>query len=170
MIRSLHNQLLDYVHYNSWANQLMCDTAQQLTEKQFEQPIISSFPNIRTTILHIWDAQVTWIKRLQGQSPNVFPSKSFVGDQQDILEGWTKSTDQWVDFFHQKDLQVESTCSYADTKGNTYDQTIAEITMHCMNHGTYHRGQLTTLFRQLELESIPQTDYIKYLRTKTKTG
>jgi uncharacterized damage-inducible protein DinB len=33
-----------------------------------------------------------------------------------------------------------------------------------MNHGTYHRGQLVTMFRQLGLEEIPSTDLMTFAK------
>jgi len=36
--------------------------------------------------------------------------------------------------------------------------------MHCMNHSTYHRGQIITLLRELGATEIPGTDMIAYIR------
>jgi uncharacterized damage-inducible protein DinB len=40
--------------------------------------------------------------------------------------------------------------------------------MHVFNHGTYHRGQLVTMLRQVGVTEIPQTDYIAFVRTTTQ--
>jgi uncharacterized damage-inducible protein DinB len=37
---------------------------------------------------------------------------------------------------------------------------------HCINHQSFHRGQLVTFARQLGITDIPSTDYIVYLREK----
>jgi len=38
---------------------------------------------------------------------------------------------------------------------------------HCMNHSTYHRGQLITLARQLGMkEGVPSTDLLYFSREK----
>jgi uncharacterized damage-inducible protein DinB len=36
-----------------------------------------------------------------------------------------------------------------------------------LNHGTYHRGQLVNMRRQLGIEKIPQTDFIVWSRSAT---
>ncbi|MCW3088046.1 MAG: hypothetical protein JWQ78_1432, partial [Sediminibacterium sp.] len=41
---------------------------------------------------------------------------------------------------------------------------VKEILLHLFNHGTYHRGQLVTLLRQVGVEEIPRTDYIEFSR------
>ncbi|MEN0003950.1 MAG: DinB family protein [Bacteroidota bacterium] len=169
MERNLHNQLLDYVYYNSWANQQLMRALQHLTTPEFDKKVASSFPSVRLTVLHIWDAQEIWLSRLNGASPTAFPSKTFVGDKDEVLAALMKSTFDWVDFFHQPNLNVESHCLFKDTSGNEYSIRIADIGMHCINHGTYHRGQLITILRQLGVNLVPRTDYIWYLREKQAT-
>jgi uncharacterized damage-inducible protein DinB len=34
--------------------------------------------------------------------------------------------------------------------------------MHCMNHSTYHRGQIVTMGRNLGFTDAPMTDYNFY--------
>jgi uncharacterized damage-inducible protein DinB len=38
--------------------------------------------------------------------------------------------------------------------------------LHLFNHGTYHRGQLVTMLRELGIEKIPPTDFIVWSRRK----
>jgi len=40
---------------------------------------------------------------------------------------------------------------------------IADMIHHCMNHSTYHRGQLITIGRQAGLQDPPRTDFIYYV-------
>jgi uncharacterized damage-inducible protein DinB len=39
-----------------------------------------------------------------------------------------------------------------------------EILLHTFNHSMYHRGQCVTMARTLEMQHIPSTDLIRYLR------
>jgi len=39
-----------------------------------------------------------------------------------------------------------------------------QILLHIFNHGTYHRGQLVTILQQLNIQNIPQTDFIVWTR------
>ncbi|MGZ3851281.1 MAG: DinB family protein [Flavisolibacter sp.] len=38
--------------------------------------------------------------------------------------------------------------------------------LHAFNHGTYHRGQLVNMLRQLGVDKIPGTDFIAWSRRK----
>ncbi|MCB0640741.1 MAG: DinB family protein [Phaeodactylibacter sp.] len=155
----------DFLKYNLWANTLIAERAMLLTDLQFEQPIRSSFPSVRATLLHIWDAEVIWHKRLQGESLNTFPSRHFVGGRQAVIKGLTDHSRQFMDFIHQQaPAWFGSTIHYDTTSGKAFYQPAWQILHHCMNHSTYHRGQVITLLRQLGMETVPQTDYIHYLR------
>jgi len=47
-----------------------------------------------------------------------------------------------------------------------YKQPVCQMILHVFNHGTYHRGQLVNMLRQLGIEKIPQTDFIVWSRKK----
>ena len=46
------------------------------------------------------------------------------------------------------------------------NKNAADMILHCMNHSSFHRGQVINMFRQLEFESIPRTDIIYFLSNK----
>ncbi|MBC8173667.1 MAG: hypothetical protein H7X71_07165 [Chitinophagales bacterium] len=39
-----------------------------------------------------------------------------------------------------------------------------------MNHGTYYRGQIIAMLRNLQIDQLPQTDYIFYHRSEENQG
>jgi uncharacterized damage-inducible protein DinB len=55
---------------------------------------------------------------------------------------------------------------YYNSKREYFKQPIFQMLLHVFNHGTYHRGQLVNMLRQLAVEKIPQTDFIVFSRTK----
>ena len=158
---------LNYVSYNLWANRRLAALFSDLSEAQAEQHIESSFPSVRRTVLHIWDAELIWLKRLQDEKINDFPSKFFTGDFKTALEGWLAESEKFlrhVEGLSEADFLAEK--SYHSILSGAYTQRVFEMIHHCMNHSTYHRGQLVTFARQLGLENIPSTDMIFYLREK----
>jgi uncharacterized damage-inducible protein DinB len=52
--------------------------------------------------------------------------------------------------------------TYVNFAGQTLSYPLAETLVHVANHGTYHRGQVATLLRQLGHSPIA-TDYVRYL-------
>jgi uncharacterized damage-inducible protein DinB len=52
---------------------------------------------------------------------------------------------------------------YANTKGRRYANPLGLLIQHQINHSTYHRGQVTTMLRQLGAQAIG-TDFVTFLR------
>jgi len=157
--------LTDYVRYNYWANNRLGNRFSQVADALLEQDVPSSFPSIAKTLLHIWDAEQIWLHRLQGRSLSGFPSEVFEGEVPDIIGGLMKGSAEFVAFVEKQPEEFFVTeCQYKTTSGKKYQQLNGELIHHCMNHSTYHRGQLITLAHQLEIGDLPQTDYIAYLR------
>ena len=53
---------------------------------------------------------------------------------------------------------IQSKISYKNLKGESFENNL-------VNHGTYHRGQVTTMLRELGVTHLASTDIIFYLRT-----
>jgi uncharacterized damage-inducible protein DinB len=154
-----------YTQFNVWANQRLVDTLASLSDEQFNAPIVSSFPSVRTTFLHIWDAEALWLNRLNGISLEAFPSKTFQGDTQAVFDGVLNASKDFAYFVAaQPDVFFETTIQFKTISYGAGSQQAYEMIHHCMNHSTFHRGQLITLGRQLGLEKFPPTDFVYYLR------
>ena len=155
----------DYARYNLWANRRMADAFASLTEADQERRVESSFPSAKLTFLHIWDAEYLWLQRLQGVSPQTFPSRTFQGT---AAEAVAVMLDCSADFQrYVEDLPpalFDKTLHFKTISFGEQSQKAHEMIHHCLNHSTYHRGQLVTIGRQLGLINIPATDFMYYLR------
>lgn len=156
--------LVKLAHYNLWANQNMLSMIPE-DEKLFNQEVKSSFPSIKSTLLHIWDAQDIWLTRLKDEVITDFPSKNFKGDSKDIRRGLIHSSEEFY-LFLDKQVPTYDTkiSSYKTIAGIMQSSTTTEIVAHCMNHSTFHRGQLITILRELGCTNFIATDMIAYYR------
>ena len=76
-----------HLAYNEWANTKVADVLREVEDQIFFQDNKSSFPSIAKTVLHIWDAQHIWVKRMQGTNQSTWPSANFKGSKDDSLNG-----------------------------------------------------------------------------------
>ena len=53
--------------------------------------------------------------------------------------------------------------TYRNTTGKPFANTVKDMLFHIINHSTYHRGQIASLFRESGIEPLV-TDYIHYKR------
>jgi uncharacterized damage-inducible protein DinB len=69
---------------------------------------------------------------------------------------------EWADRQTEDDLHRK--IAYSNRKGDKFEQPAFDILLHLLNHSSYHRGQLVTIMRALDVTQIPQTDFIVYKR------
>ncbi|MAY83092.1 MAG: hypothetical protein CMP59_03080 [Flavobacteriales bacterium] len=149
--------------YNLWADQRILNVIKGLDPELIDKEVASSFPTLRLTIAHIYDAEKIWISRLGGTVLSNWPSKTLDVFELDMLLWESENTLTYVEGLNEQEMN--NICTYEDLKGNSFSQTFWQILMHVFNHATYHRGQVVTILRELEVKEIPATDLIYYLRS-----
>jgi uncharacterized damage-inducible protein DinB len=152
-------------HYNTWANTRMlgCIAAAGETRNLVVQK--SSFATIRQTVLHILDAQVIWLSRLNGISPVEWPGKNFSGTAEQVCKLLIENSNEYRSF--SGNLTTADTgrlITYHNLKGVQFQNTVSQVITHVMNHGTFHRGQLITLLRGAGSSELVATDMIAFYR------
>lgn len=150
--------------YNSWANHRVLDACAPLSAEKFTQNIVSSFPSVRDTLAHIMLAEWVWLERWQGRSP-AFPPSDFA-DLASIRARWQKIDGDLNAFVQELSVaDLDRVVEYKNTKGTAFSNPMRQMLSHVVNHGTYHRGQITTMLRQLGATPLT-TDLIAFYREK----
>jgi uncharacterized damage-inducible protein DinB len=161
-MKTLLNQ---FAAYNLWANGVLAASVQALSPNVRMQPVVSSFPGLHATLLHLWDAESTWWQRMKLQEQVVRPSDGFAGDTDAMIKSLLEQSKQWSDWV--QDAQphmLEHEFIYRNSKRETFKQPVWQVLLHLFNHNTYHRGQIVTMLRQLNVTAIPSTDFIAWSR------
>ena len=104
---------------------------------------------------HILNSQHIWISRINYVEPSferfqLQPLTSFKSLQE-------MCTQDLLRILEERNLQEE--ISYANSQGGNFVNRISDILYHVVNHSTYHRGQVATLFRANNVQP-PVTDYV----------
>jgi uncharacterized damage-inducible protein DinB len=164
---TLESLLKSSASYNLWANTQLVTWLESKPAELLIREIPSSFPTLRDTLLHIWGAEEIWLERLMQVPPSTFLSFRFTGTTEDVLEGilkQSKTFDLYVNDLSDADFQ--EICTFKLLNGTEDSRTRVKMIHHCLNHSTYHRGQIVTMARNFGLTDPPGTDYIKYIRLK----
>lgn len=153
--------------YSIWANQLLLDAIYQLPEEKQKQEVASSFSSIYTTVLHMWHAESIWWQRMKLLERIYTPFDSFTGDMKELGTNFLNQNRQWNDWImNASEPQLQHVFHYQNTKKEHFKQPIYQMLVHVFNHGTYHRGQLVNMLRQLGVSKVPATDFIEWSRRK----
>jgi uncharacterized damage-inducible protein DinB len=146
-----------YADYDLWANTRIVERLQREADAVLDRHVKSSFPSLRLSILHIRDAGHAWYQRIFGQPM----------DLDESIGSLLKLSSAMADRVHAaNDALLSGNVTYTTSKGLKYTQPRWQLLMHCFNHSSYHRGQVITIMRQLDLGEVPNTDMVAYQRLR----
>jgi uncharacterized damage-inducible protein DinB len=155
MTTTLHH----FAAYGLWANTRFVERLDTVPDATLDAPVASSFPSLRATLLHIRDAEHTWWGRLTGERTN-WPAEA-----ERSVRTLLPHAQRFHDLVRSMDeAALRATRTYHDLRGNAHTQPAWMMVMHCINHGTQHRGQLITMMRSLGLDGIPANDMVVFQR------
>jgi len=158
--------LQQYAAYNTWANKKILETAKLLSEEQINKEIVSSFPSVYKTVLHLMEVENVWWERLK-LAEHTTLSGWFTGNFDELSKKLLELSQQWHDWIQNaNEVNITHVFAYQNSKKEHFKQPVYEMLLHLFNHQTFHRGQLVTMFRQLGLDKIPPTDFIVFSRSK----
>lgn len=152
--------------YNAWADRKALEAASALSKEQFTKPLGSSFSSVRDTLGHIYGVEWLWLERFQGRSPSALPDSNRFDEIESLKASWAEFEPVLLKFVRgltQGDL--EHVMEYKTMKFGVYRNPLWQSMLHLVNHGTYHRGQITTMLRQLGAQPI-LTDLMHFYRER----
>jgi len=156
--------IFDYVCANQWAIETIVAWLKTKPADAIEKEILSSFPGIRGTLVHIWDTERFWLSVIKKQpAPPSFRFTGFDGALEEVFEGIQSTSKELAEFV--TSLTGEELCETVDldTPWVRGTKTRYEFIQHCINHSSYHRGQLVTIGHHVGFHNAPMTDFSFYL-------
>ncbi|KXY33300.1 diguanylate cyclase [Bacillus cereus] len=162
--------MLKQFDYHDWANTRLFNRLKELPsyETIFSEKIQSVFPSIKDTVTHIYITDQVWLHILHGKSMN-----EAIQDRENLRKQIeTKSLHELEKMFENMANQYKEFLSTIQDVNTVFvienpyagalDTSILELVQHVVNHGTYHRGNITAMIRQLGYSST-MMDFVLYL-------
>ena len=164
MTKQYFTELADY---HVWANNIVCSWLEQISDEQWKQPVVSSFPDIYDTVLHIASAEKIWVERLKKYTEFTYLINTFKGTTGELIALWKETSQGFKNFVEAFDEnRINEVLAFKDIRGIPHNQPYWQLFAHVVNHSTYHRGQLVTMLRQVGYTAITSIDMTTYFRTK----
>jgi uncharacterized damage-inducible protein DinB len=154
--------------FNAWATQKIFDALAPLLPEQFTRDMKASHGSIHGTLTHLVAAEKMWLSRWVGKPDAAMVKPGDVPGLADLKAVWEKTglgTAQWLGAL--TDARLQETFTMTTVKGTTHTHTFAQALQHVVDHGTYHRGQIITLLRQIGV-TPPSTGLIGFFRETAK--
>jgi uncharacterized damage-inducible protein DinB len=155
------------IDYHYWARDRLLDALDPLTPDQYARDLGSSFKSIRETITHVYAAEWAWYQRWQGDPPTALLPADRFPDLAALRRTWSEHEQKMRAYVGGLgEAGVDRVLEYKLLSGHVGASPVWQMVQHVVNHGSYHRGQITTMLRQLGAEPAKPMDMIAYYRTQ----
>ena len=148
--------------YNSWANERTLDAVSHVSLADLSSDMKSSHGSIRDTLAHVVWSEWIWLQRWKGVSPTTRLSPTDCPTVASLREAFRAVDAERSTVLGQLTAErLLHLVEYTNLKGETWRYPLWQQLHHVVNHGTYHRGQVVTMLRQLG--ATPEaTDFLVY--------
>ena len=154
--------MLDY-HY--WARDRLLAALEPLTPEQYTRDLGSSFKSIRETVTHVYAAEWAWHERWQGRSPDALLPPDLFPDLAALRTAWAEHETKMRAFVaNLGEGGTDRIIEYKLLSGHAGASPVWQMLQHVVNHASYHRGQVTTMLRQIGAAPAKPMDMIAYYR------
>ena len=163
--------------YNHLMNQRIYNACSGLSAEVLAQNCGAFFGSILGTLNHLAVGDTLWLKRFYAADLNLISLEpvnnlplpealdSILFTNLPKLRGRRELLDQaLLDFGNEvSESALHGTITYRNTKGMASTKVFFSVVMHLFNHQTHHRGQITTLLSQLQID-VGVTDLVAIIQ------
>lgn len=146
------NYCKHFARYNRWQNQSIYAAAEKLDDATRNRNMGAFFKSIHATLNHLLVGDRLWLSRFDGIPSGITALDELLYGEFDEMKKQRAFTDDRMDRFVASVTaeQIASSLTFRRLSGNQDEVTMRfEIClMQYFNHGTHHRGQVTTLLMQ----------------------
>lgn len=167
----MKNYALKQLDYHAWANRKVCEYLQGLTEQVYREKTAGSFPTVYDTMVHMYVIDSGWLSFFQSGGVNEM-SPAYIDNLKDSVDRLVAETEgirieELGQLMDGAVARLRQFVEQLDDVGTNYPSghfqaSCLDYIQHIVHHGAYHRGNVTTMLRQLGHAGTP-TDYGYYL-------
>lgn len=149
--------------YHAWANQTILGRIKELPPSVLGQEANSSFPTIAHALSHIYAVDKMWYLVLTGTGMReafeacIRVNQRVLASVDEYSEMFARLSERFEKWF-QSQTDLEQTVMLDNPFAGFRETRLSEMVLHMVNHGTYHRGNVSTMLRQLGHASV-MNDY-----------
>ncbi|MDM5291813.1 DinB family protein [Peribacillus simplex] len=162
------NPALKMYNYHIWANGVIIDRLKELPQNIYHKEIQTGFSSVSKVLSHIYLTDYAWFDIISGKSMN--EAIATTNQLREQIE--TKNIEEMNKIFldlsesYKELLNSQENIEKVIVVDNPYagllETSVSETVLHVITHGSYHRGNIATMLRQMGHTSVMQ-DYGLYL-------
>lgn len=131
-----------------WGDQRVLAAALAVVPDEYYRARGFSHGSLHAILVHAMAAQWTWLTRWNGDNVSRLEDAADYPTRESLTARWPAvhaAVRTFVAGRTPRDLAAPLT--YRNTRGETFTLPLGELIMHCLDHGTYHRGQTNSMIK-----------------------
>ncbi|MGJ3194675.1 DinB family protein [Peribacillus frigoritolerans] len=162
--------VLEMYNYHAWANGVIIDRLNELPEHVYHKEIQSGFSSVSKVLSHIYLTDYVWFDIISGISMDEAMASSSELKEEVEKKSIEEMKKTFMDLYERNKailstVDMEKVMVVDNPYAGSLETTISESVLHVVTHGSYHRGNIATMLRQMGHTSVMQ-DFGLYLYTK----
>jgi uncharacterized damage-inducible protein DinB len=158
---SLKKLMTNYADYNLWVNQQFVNWLSTKSDELLHKELPSSYSSIIKTLNHIWATEEYWFSII-AETPEFDKRENVDLVTEEILNGLLNRSTHLAELI--KSLSEEELTKKVKIESPWFQCELpkCDYLLQVINHGTYHRGQIVTIGRNIGITDATNTDYNFY--------
>ncbi|MCM3630722.1 DinB family protein [Paenibacillus glycanilyticus] len=163
----MSHEIIRQYEYHIWANKRLFEHLKQLPEEVYAAEVQSVFPSVAAVLEHLYVRDEMWLAAISGEKADLIQlvnrlteeAKGLTASQ--LEERYNLVAGRFREFMAGVD-DLDKHTSITHPRAGSMTAPISGLIQHVVNHGTYHRGNVTAILRQQGHPGVA-TDYIYFL-------
>jgi Uncharacterized protein conserved in bacteria len=163
----MEHEIIRQYEYHSWANNRLFEHLKQLPEEVYAAEVQSVFPSVAAVLEHLYVRDEMWLAVISGENTDIIQLVARLTEEvkgiaaPSLEERYNRIAGRYRDYMAGIE-DLDKIISITHPRAGSMNAPIASLIQHVVNHGTYHRGNVTAILRQQGHPGIA-TDYIFFL-------
>ena len=131
-----------------WGDRRVLTAACAITEAEYYAERGFSAGSLHKLLVHAMAAQWMWLSRWNGHDLRRLEDAADYPTRESLLKRWPRVHADFSEFvLAQTARTLAAPLTYHNTRGDQFTLPLGELILHCLDHGTYHRGQINSLIK-----------------------
>ena len=137
--------------YHRWAYGRLYERVEELDDTRYFADQGLFFGSVHRSMNHMLLVDRLWQRRLAGEKTGrVDLAEELESGRQALRDAVFAQADAFIAFVDDLDeAKLDEDLAYVSSKGEPHVMPLAPLIAHIVNHGTHHRGQVSTALTQL---------------------
>jgi uncharacterized damage-inducible protein DinB len=157
--------ILTLFAYNEWANERVLAAAARVAPEQLFAAVGLTYGSLMGALVHVLAAEVVWRMRIaEGVSPPALLIEENFDSLDALVARWQEEREAMRTFLAGlTDEALSEPVRYRTTKGEAHENTLWQLLVHVVNHGTQFRAEAAVALTN-DWQSPGDLDFIAFLR------